>query len=71
MTVPHNVTDITPYNYADGYVIVSFSNGSKMITDTLEYVGVGYRSPEIVNEMSDRIGFNVVDSLKGILFTKL
>lgn len=71
MTVPCNVLDITPASHGEGYVNVIFSNGSKMITDTLEYVGVGYRSPEVITEMSGKVGFDVVKTLKGVLFTKL
>ncbi len=71
MTVPKEITDIAPSQHGEGYVNVTFSNGSKMVTDTLEYVGVGYRSPEVVPEMSKKVGFEVVKTLKGVLFTKL
>lgn len=71
MTVPCDVCDITPSSHADGYVNITFANGSKMVTDTLEYIGVGYRSPSVISKMSEKIGFELVDNLKGVLFTKL
>ena len=71
MTVPTEVIDITPSRHGEGYVNVTFENGSKMVTDTLEYVGIGYRAPEVVSEMSRKVGFEVIKTLKGVLFTKL
>lgn len=71
MTVPSEVIDITPSTHGEGYVNVVFANGSKMVTDTLEYVGVSYRTPEVVPEMSQKVGFEVIKTLKGVLFTKL
>lgn len=71
MTLPSNVTDIIPSNIAEGYVEVCFSNGSKMLTDTLEYVGVNYRPVDVIHEMSKKIGLEIIGTLKPILFTKL
>lgn len=71
MTLPANVTDIIPCKNGEHYVEVIFSNGSKMITDTLEYVGVDYRPIEVIPEMCNRIGFEIIGTLKPILFTKI
>lgn len=71
MTVPNNVVDISPSAYKEGYVNVLFNNGSVMVTDTLEHVGVDYRNTDVIPEMSERIGFEVVSKLKPVLFTKL
>ena len=71
MTVPSEVKDIIPSKNADGYVDVIFSNGSEMVTDTLEYIGIWYRSLEVIPEMSKKAGFDVIDRLKPVLFTKI
>lgn len=71
MTLPSDVTDIIPSDIGEGYVEVCFSNGSKMLTDTLEYVGVNYRSVDAIHEMSERIGLELIGTLKPVLFTKL
>lgn len=71
MTVPTNVIDIIPCKNGEHYVEIIFANGSKMITDTLEYVGIDYRSVEIIPEMCDRIGFEIVGTLQPVLFTKI
>ena len=71
MTVPDGVIDIVPNEVAENYVDVSFKNGSTMITDTLEYVGIDYRNEDVIPEMGAKIGFEIVGSLTPILFTKL
>ena len=71
MSLPKDVIDITPCEKADGYVYVNFANGSMMLTDTLEYVGVTYRPIDVIPEMGQRIGFEIIDKLKPLLFTKV
>jgi len=71
MTVPPYVLDIVPNRERDDYVDVIHTNGSKMITDTLEYVGVEYRPMEVIEEMAERGSFVVEKALAPVLFTKL
>jgi hypothetical protein len=71
MTVPSYVLDIVPNRERDNYVDVIYANGSKMITDTLEYIGVEYRSMDVIEEMADRGCFVIEKALMPVLFTKL
>jgi hypothetical protein len=71
MTLPDNIVNITPSEIAENYVDVSFANGSKMVTDTLEYVGVNYREVDVIPQMSEKIGFDVIETLSPVLFTKI
>lgn len=59
MTVPDEIVDIIPDEDKSDYVTVLHKNGSRMITDTLEYVGVSYRNPAIVPQMATLNNFKI------------
>ena len=71
MTMPSYISDVVPNRERSDYVDVIHQNGSKMVTDTLEYVGIDYRPISVLGEMSKRGGFVVEGELTPVLFTKV
>lgn len=71
MTVPDGIIDIAEDTCNTNYVVVTHENGSRMITDTLEYVGISYRNMDVLPEMQRRGGFHVTEELKPVACLKL
>jgi hypothetical protein len=71
MTIPEGVVDILPDTEKSDCVIVLHRNGSRMVTDTLEYVGIDYRHLSVLPEMQERGGFVVEQEFMPVLCTKL
>lgn len=71
MTLPDDIVDIVPDTFASDHVVVCNRNGSKMVTDVLEYVGIGYRSSDSLQYMQSKANFNLVEELFPVLCLKL
>lgn len=71
MTIPEKIIDIFPDPERENCVIVEHTNGSKMITDTLEYVGINYRSIEVIPEMEKSGNFTIENELFPVLCFKI
>jgi|GEM_PF-5351369 hypothetical protein len=71
MTLPLDIVDIVPDDIMENYVVVKHSNGSRMITDTLEFAGIGYRYPSVIPEMEINGNFKVMNELCPVLCLKL
>ena len=71
MTVSDNIIDIVPDGNRKDFVIINNGNGSRMVTDTLEYVGIGYRSLDVIPQMEELGNFRIQDELEPVMCFKV
>ena len=72
MTIPDGIVNIQTSNITGGdYVEILNRNGSKMVTNTLEYIGIDYRDISVIGEMYNKIGIDIIGEMIPVLCTKL
>lgn len=71
MTVPDSIASIDPDLIKNDYVVVAHTNGSKMVTDTLENIGIGYRDLSVLEEMQRLGEFKIIKKLFPVFCLKM
>ena len=71
MTIPDSIRDIQPDPIMPGYVVIQHSNGCRMITNTLEHIGISHRSPDVLPKMSQLGHFSILEELTPLLCLKV
>lgn len=71
MTVPKDIVDIVGDPFDTECVYVVHASGRRMLTDTLEYAGVGYREIAVLPAMAELGDFEVLSMLEPKLCFKL
>ena len=54
MTVSDDIIEISPDEIGNDYAFIKHKNGSYMVTDTLEYIGIRYRDISYINKMAKK-----------------
>lgn len=71
MVVNDHIHDIIPAMDGTDFVTIIHESGSKMITDTLEHIGISYRCLDSIPLMSKLGAFTIVDELSPVTCFKI